>query len=211
MAARGKRWAQWLCVWLTIVAGVIALTILVSYLLFPLFIRLDNLREISGFSARVLNRNYHQLMAYLQLPWVAPLHMSNFPSSASGAHHFADVKRLFLLDYAVFIVTAPVTWHFLAQLRRTRRRYLLVRPFAIAMPVPLILGGLMAINFNAVFIAFHHVLFRNNDWLFDPAVDPIINVLPEDFFLVCFVIALVVAEALLAWGIHLGRRDAKGV
>lgn len=49
MAARGQRWAQWLCVWLTIVAGVIALTILVSYLLFPLFIRWITCGKSAGF------------------------------------------------------------------------------------------------------------------------------------------------------------------
>ncbi|WP_369395716.1 lipoprotein intramolecular transacylase Lit [Lacticaseibacillus thailandensis] len=53
------------------------------------------------------------------------------------------------------------------------------------------------------------MLFRNQDWEFDPALDPIINVLPEGFFAACFVLGfgllIVALVVILRWG----RRDAR--
>lgn len=43
------------------------------------------------------------------------------------------------------------------------------------------------LDFNDVFIIFHELLFQNRDWIFDPRQDPVINVLPDQyFFLVVF-------------------------
>jgi len=39
------------------------------------------------------------------------------------------------------------------------------------------------INFNAVFTAMHLLLFDNDNWLLDPAVSRLINILPEGFFM----------------------------
>jgi integral membrane protein (TIGR01906 family) len=46
--------------------------------------------------------------------------------------------------------------------------------------------AMMRINFEQVFIFFHELLFRNRDWIFDPNSDPVINMLPDTFFLECF-------------------------
>ena len=50
------------------------------------------------------------------------------------------------------------------------------------------------IGFDQFFVAFHEVLFCDNSWLFDPATDPIISVLPEQFFMHTFLIFLLVYE-----------------
>ena len=55
--------------------------------------------------AHAIIHNYHQLLAYLDLPWIKALQLPNFPSSSSGAKHFYEVKRLFLFNYAVLLVT----------------------------------------------------------------------------------------------------------
>ena len=49
-------------------------------------------------------------------------------------------------------------------------------------------------GFDRFFVAFHEVLFRDNSWLFDPATDPIISVLPEQFFMHSFLIFLLIYE-----------------
>lgn len=46
----------------------------------------------------------------------------------------------------------------------------------------LILGIACMIDFNAVFTEFHHIFFNNNLWLFDPATDYMIRMLPEGLF-----------------------------
>ena len=49
-------------------------------------------------------------------------------------------------------------------------------------------------NFDSFFITFHHLLFNNSNWLFDPATDPIIDVLSEGFFAACFAVAGIIYE-----------------
>lgn len=50
----------------------------------------------------------------------------------------------------------------------------------------LILGILIClclIHFDAVFVAMHLILFDNENWLLDPSVSRLINILPEGFFI----------------------------
>ena len=44
------------------------------------------------------------------------------------------------------------------------------------------LGIAAAVDFNGVFIKFHHIFFDNDLWLFDPAEDFMIRMLPEGLF-----------------------------
>ena len=46
----------------------------------------------------------------------------------------------------------------------------------------LILGIAVARDFNAVFTLFHEIFFDNDLWLFDPATDYMIRMLPEGLF-----------------------------
>ena len=52
----------------------------------------------------------------------------------------------------------------------------LILIFSICLLIP------FSINFDASFNLFHKIFFSNNYWLFDPDLDPIINILPETFF-----------------------------
>lgn len=47
----------------------------------------------------------------------------------------------------------------------------------------LLLAAACAADFNTVFIQFHHIFFDNDLWLFDPASDYMIRMLPEGLFL----------------------------
>ncbi len=46
----------------------------------------------------------------------------------------------------------------------------------------IIIGVAMMINFEWCFITFHKLLFTNDLWLLDPAVDNLVNIFPEQFF-----------------------------
>ena len=63
------------------------------------------------------------------------------------------------------------------------------------MLVPLAAGLAIAANWDRAFVLFHQVVFRNDLWIFDPAEDPVITILPDTFFLHCAV--MIVALALL--------------
>ena len=45
-----------------------------------------------------------------------------------------------------------------------------------------VLGIAVARDFNAVFTLFHEIFFDNDLWIFDPATDYMIRMLPEGFF-----------------------------
>lgn len=44
------------------------------------------------------------------------------------------------------------------------------------------IGIAAVIDFNAVFVKFHHIFFDNDLWIFDPATDYMIRMLPEGLF-----------------------------
>ena len=127
---------------------------------------------------------------------------------AEGASHFADVRVLFILDLAVLAVTLL----FLLGLwiACCRRRTALPR-LAGRTPgfwaacglggIILIVAVLAATDFDRAFAIFHSV--------FDPATDPVILLLPEEFFRHC---AIAIAASLLLLCLVLaltGRKQKK--
>ncbi len=53
---------------------------------------------------------------------------------------------------------------------------------AVAGGLAAVIGIAAAVDFNAVFVAFHNVFFDNDLWIFDPAEDYMIRMLPEGLF-----------------------------
>ena len=51
--------------------------------------------------------------------------------------------------------------------------------------LPVFLVSLVFMNWEDLFIDFHHLLFDNNLWIFSAETDPIILQLPAEFFLHC--------------------------
>lgn len=74
-----------------------------------------------------------------------------------------------------------------------------------------VVGLLASLDFERAFVVFHALFFPGKDnWLFDPAVDQIILILPEVFFRNC---ALLIGGLILLWcailigtDLWLGRR-----
>ena len=55
----------------------------------------------------------------------------------------------------------------------------------------LLIAALAALDFDRAFVVFHALFFPGKDnWLFDPAQDQIINILPEAFFRDCAILIL---------------------
>ena len=70
----------------------------------------------------------------------------------------------------------------------------------------LLVGGLAALDFDRAFVVFHALFFPGKDnWLFDPQVDQIINILPQEFFRSCAILILALlalgCAALILWDI----------
>ena len=120
MKAELKNGVNWLATILFCISLAVVLTLLGSYLLFPLDAAIYQVRQYWPISAGALYHNFLQLMTYLQLPWIGQLQLTDFPVSQSGAQHFADVKQLFGLDH--FIGIGAVCRALFASDKKTRSR-----------------------------------------------------------------------------------------
>ena len=168
----------------------ILVTIYLAWILYPFEISWLNLTSRVHLKSEIIHYNFHILMDYLTNPFNQVLEMPDFPSSVSGLHHFAVVKAFFHLTQGVALVSLPVFFLFWKNVVRKGFLSLYRKPlvFMVGLPVGLGLFGLF-IGFEQFFTLFHQILFVGDDtWLFDPAKDPVILILPENFFLHCFIL-----------------------
>lgn len=168
----------------------ILLTIYLAWLVYPLEISWLHLTSRVHFQPQIIQHNFNILMDYLTNPFSQVLAMPDFPSSASGIHHFVVVKGLFHLAQGVALVTLPLFLLFWKQVIRKGFLSLYRRGLLFMLSIPLVLGLIAVfIGFDQFFTLFHQILFVGDDtWLFDPAKDPVILILPETFFLHAFLL-----------------------
>ncbi|MGK0607082.1 TIGR01906 family membrane protein [Enterococcus gilvus] len=208
MKTKGLERLGLVCLLLTLLTLAITLTINARWL-YQLDIRHLGLLDYTTLSEKELLHNFDQLMRYLNLPWVETLKMTDFPVSANGALHFYEVKRLFLVNYGVLLVTVIPSIVYVRHLNKQQQLWTMIQPFRIAVVVPIVIAFLMAVNFDRFFVLFHGVFFNNDAWIFNPATDPIINVLPETFFLHCFILFFVLLEIFYLLPIYFGKKTLK--
>ncbi|UJD03626.1 TIGR01906 family membrane protein [Streptococcus infantis] len=179
----------------------ILLTIYLAWFLYPLEISWLHLTSRVPFQPQTIQHNFNVLMDYLTNPLNQALKMPDFPSSASGIHHFAVVKGLFHLTQGVAMVTLPIFYLFWKQVIQKGFLSLFRRGLLIMLSLPLILGFVgVFIGFEQFFTLFHQILFVGDDtWLFDPAKDPVILILPEDFFLHTFLLFFCLYELIFGF------------
>ena len=179
----------------------ILLTIYLAWLVYPLEISWLHLTSRVHFQPQIIQHNFNVLMDYLTNPLSQVLAMPDFPSSASGIHHFAVVKGLFHLAQGVALVTLPMFFLFWKQVVRRGFLSLYRRGLLLMLSLPLVLGLIgVFIGFDQFFTLFHQILFVGDDsWLFDPAKDPVILILPEDFFLHAFLLLFCLYELIFGF------------
>ena len=179
----------------------ILLTIYLAWFLYPQEISWLHLTNRVPFQPQTIQHNFNVLMDYLTNPLNQALEMPDFPSSASGIHHFAVVKELFHLAQGVAIVTLPIFYLFWKQVIQKGFLSLYRRGLLIMLSLPLVLGLVgVFIGFEQFFTLFHQIIFVGDDtWLFDPAKDPVILILPEDFFLHAFLLFFCLYELIFGF------------
>lgn len=102
--------------------------------------------------------------------------------------HMSEVRELFLGGMAIRAgaCVSMVLCIILLLLMKADVRRILPSSYLIALAavgLSLAVAGVMAlVDFNAVFVMFHHLFFDNDLWIFDPAEDYMIRMLPEGLF-----------------------------
>lgn len=144
--------------------------------------------ERSGYDAVTIKENYNALIDYCSPFFTGPLVFPSLPSSASAISHFAEVKVIFnIIDIAGLVCLIYTVVMFIIRHRNKCYRYLLYCSIAgVALPIIVLVFSL--IDFDTLFVLFHKIVFSNDDWLFNPATDPIITMLPESFFAQCAIV-----------------------
>ena len=143
-----------------------------------------------------------------------PFRTGRLAFSESGEAHFADCVPLFRAQPILFGLSLFAIFLY-AYLRR--RDFL--RPVSLLGQSPLMLGGVLTVfsisavgifalvDFDAMFTLFHKIAFPGKEnWMFDPAKDEIIKILPESFFLACALFIVIGALLLAAAAIVVGYR-----
>lgn len=162
-----------------------------------------NLEEMTGLQPEVIREAYDGVMDYCTGK-TESFSAGLLPFSESGASHFEDVRGLFLLDLRVLVISLVAL---AALFLYARWKKLVPQRFLGRGPgfwgaaglggAFLLIGGLAALDFDRAFVIFHTLFFPGKDnWIFDWRTDPVILILPQEFFRNCAVLILVL---LLLW------------
>jgi integral membrane protein (TIGR01906 family) len=141
-----------------------------------------NIEDLSGFGKSEIIKNYDYVINYLLSPKVQEFNLPSIPYSNHGQIHFKDVKRIFTSIDILFVIAGLVSVFGVVLTLKHKSFYFLKRTSSMLILLPTILLSAFMVNFNAAFVIFHKIFFRNDYWQFDPELDPIINILPEEFF-----------------------------
>ena len=102
--------------------------------------------------------------------------------------HMGEVKELFLggLKIRNIMLVAVLLILILLAARKADMIKLLPRAYFVTLGITgvitVVLGGLFASDFDKYFRIFHEIFFDNDQWMFDPATDYMIRMLPEGLF-----------------------------
>lgn len=174
-----------------------------------------NIPVNSGLEEDVIRRNYDVLIDYNSMFFEGELVFPDLAMSEAGRIHFQEVKNIFVgLQRLLIVDFLLCALLFVSHIRRKSFAFLRMAG-TLTIVIPAVLGGLIALNWNWVFVTFHHIAFNNDYWIFDSAADPVINILPDIFFMHCalMILAIVVlcAVVCLAAGYILMKKVKKTV
>ena len=178
---------------LVILSGAIALPILFR----PFYwwhIKPYGIPEYMDMTVAQIKQAYGEMLDYC-MGLSGSFSVGVLPFSQSGADHFADVRKLFLLDLSVLLGAAVLLTALL--LVKKKRTVLLAGHtpgFWSCLGLGstfILIGSLAALDFDKAFEVFHKLFFPGKDnWLFDSRYDPVINMLPAEFFRNCALLIL---------------------
>jgi len=179
--------------------------------LYMMDIRILNLEEETGLSAEEILENYDALIAY-NSPWGdGTLVFPSFTMSREGAVHFSEVRSVFGVIRVTGIAAALLSLLWIGCMHRRRRRSYLRITAGLCVGIPLAAALLLAADWERFFTGFHRLLFRNDYWLFDPVTDPVITILPDEYFMHCGIAIILCMMAGAAACALIGRARADGL
>ena len=164
----------------------VIVTLNISPILYSLFIKLNKIPNYNNLSREEILNDYNNIIHYLNSPQEEVLKFKNFKISPIGEFHFLEVKEIFSSIYLICLACLILGIILFILLKKFKLKISLKAFNIFFYEVLFIFLGLILsfyLNFSKVFTLFHKIFFNNDYWIFDPKKDPIINVLPESYFL----------------------------
>lgn len=156
----------------------------------PLYVyemKSENLASVSSMTEEEILEEYDALIRYNSLFYRGELTFPSLPMSEKGRLHFEEVKRIFD-GIQILLILSALTFLPLAVFRIWKKQFGFLRVIPGISAIVALLAFLVTfLDWDALFTAFHQLIFRNNYWLFDPATDPVIDLLPDSYFLHCLI------------------------
>ena len=181
-----------------VIAFAIILTTFLSPLLYNQQVNTFHLPKLVHMSSTQIKENYGYIIHYLSIFTNTSMQVSSkLITSKATSIHFADVKKVLGVIQIYFLLSTLILIPLIhTSLKEKRHMFFKTTPIVLIVIIGIV-GSFMAMNFDSAFTLMHQLIFRNNYWLIDPSVDPIINIFPETFFLELGVILLAIIALMI--------------
>ena len=141
-----------------------------------------NIPNLSHLSKEEIKLNYDYLVKYNLSKNVEEFKMPTIKSSEQGKIHFEEVRDIFQNINKISKICLFISLIGIAISIKNKDIQILNYTSKALITIPIILAIPIIINFEDTFVIFHKLMFSNDYWIFDPSLDPVINILPEEFF-----------------------------
>ena len=134
-----------------------------------------NIPVLSGLSKEDIKKNYDYMIDYNLDKDNKEFELPSIKSSENGKIHFEEVRNIFQILNKIFKISLVLSIIGLVinilnkniEFLKTTSKALIVIPLILMLPI--------VVNFEGSFVLFHKIMFN-------PNLDPVINILPEEFF-----------------------------
>lgn len=141
-----------------------------------------NIPMSSGLSKEEIKKNYDYMIDYNLGKENKEFELPSIKSSKDGKFHFEEVRDIFqnidkVLNISILLSILGIVINLInknIEIFKTTSKALITIPIISMLP--------LIVNFQGSFVLFHKIMFDNDYWIFDPDLDPVITILPEQFF-----------------------------
>ena len=163
-----------------------------------------NIPKLSNLSKDEIKLNYDYLIEYNLSKNVDEFEMPTIKSSNQGKIHFEEVRDIFQNVNKISRICLIISLIGIIINKKNKDIKILNYTSKALIIIPLVLAIPMIINFEDTFVIFHKLMFSNDYWIFDPRLDPVINILPEEFFFHAgiMILGIVLAVSIILYTIY---------